>query len=537
VHELSATVSLAPPAWHLGAAWIVCGLAMLVGLAGRRRLPTGVSEGLFVAGLSGLLFALYLPMHDPEQSGVQLCAVLTALAALWRFAPRRPERRLAVGASVASPDAASLAEPAAAQQPAADSATAVRGYAVLLCGVTVAGISLRLSAEASHEQRLAVTLCLMLLFALALRPRSAIGPALSWYAWLGLLACALRIWVLPQFENWPPHALVVFTCLGGILALAAALAPILTYWRRRRRDWQLDPQRLLEPPPRMRLWWTGVQTLAGLTGIAALVIRHEPLAPFGPALATLAAGTAGYRQRATAGGSLALVLASETVILAALGWLPDFGLNSLAGTAVAGLWMLWLARFWEQQLHDGQPWTYTGQLIGAARQIGQAGAVVCFVLGVGQLALPAARPVVFVSHVAWAGAVFVVLLLFSRALVRAATQAEDWFGPLAACLAVMAALVPLEATLAPLTRSWWQWPLLLGIGVLLLAALATRRRRTVELQDWVYDAHIGGFLPVAILCAGFSAGAGLLWIMTLPVALIGFGLRWPREQKPQVAAV
>jgi hypothetical protein len=536
VHELLATVSLAQAAWHLGATWIICGLAVLIGLGAGRRLPAGVGEGLFVAGLSGLLFAAYLPMYDPEQSGVQLCAVLTALAVLWRFAPRWAEHRMPVAAGELSTDSAFSAEPPATQHPAADPSTVIRSHAILLCGAAVAGISLRLSAEASREQRLAVTLCLMLLFALALRPRTASGSGLSWYAWLGLLACALRIWVLPQFEVWPARALTALVCLGGMLALVAALVPIFTYWRQRRRDWQLEPDRLLEPPPRKRLWWTGVQALAGLTGIAALVVRYEPLAPFGPALAAFAASTAGYRERATAGGSLALVLACETVILAALAWLPDFGFNALMGTAVAGLWMLWLARFWHQQLHNGQPWTYAGQLIGAARRISHAAAAICFVLAVAEVAVPAAAPAVSVAQILWAGGAFLVILLFARALVRDAGDPDNWFGPFAACLMLPAALVPLQAALMTAARSWAQWPLLLALALLLLALLSTRKRREAELQEWVYNAHIGGLLPVAILCLGWNAGPGLLWIATAPVALIGFGLRWRRESKPVAAA-
>ncbi|HPC23031.1 MAG: hypothetical protein KBH81_04635 [Phycisphaerae bacterium] len=528
MNEVLATLCLAEPVWRLSAAWIICGLAVLAGLGGRRRLPAGVSEGLFVAGLSGILLAAYLPMRDPERSVVQLSAVLTALAVLWRFAPQRAGGGTGAAGLDSRPPLSELEK--VSRPPFA--AGVVRSYAVLLCGAAVAGLSLRVSPDAPREQRLAVTLCLVLMLALALRPRSGWASGVAWYAPLGLLACALRIWVLPYAAGWPANVMTMLVCAGGVLSLGAALVPVLAYWRNRRRGWQLQTERLLEPPPPWRLWWTGVQVLAGLTGIAALVVRDAPLAAFGPALAAIGASVAGFRQRAVAGGSLALVLASEAAILATLAWLPDFGFNALAGATLAGLWMIWLSRFWTQQLHEGQAWTYTGHLVGPARRIGCAAAVVCLALAVSEVAGPAAVPAISVPQMIWSGVTFLLLVRLARMLGRDAGQGENWLGPFAACFALLAALVPLEPVVATLTRSWPTWPVLLAVGLLLMALLGSRKRGRAEVQDWLYDAHIGGFLPVAIVCAGWTAGAGPFWFGILAVALVAFGLRWPRSDRP-----
>jgi hypothetical protein len=56
-------------------------------------------------------------------------------------------------------------------------------------------------------------------------------------------------------------------------------------------------------------------------------------------------------------------MVAEWVVLAAVAWLPRFGLNAAFGMALAGVYFAWLTRFWRQQLLLGRAWTTAGRLI------------------------------------------------------------------------------------------------------------------------------------------------------------------------------
>ena len=136
----------------------------------------------------------------------------------------------------------------------------VRSYAVLLCGAAVAGLSLRVSPDAPREQRLAVTLCLVLMLALALRPRSGWASGVAWYAPLGLLASAnMGAAVCGGLAGKRDDDARM---CGWSLVAGAALVPVLAYWRNWRRGGTIN-RTLAGAAAAVALWWTGVQVWPG----------------------------------------------------------------------------------------------------------------------------------------------------------------------------------------------------------------------------------------------------------------------------------
>jgi hypothetical protein len=190
------------------------------------------------------------------------------------------------------------------------------------------------------------------------------------------------------------------------------------------------------------------------------------------------------------------------------GWL-----GALLGCALAGVYLLWLSRFWEQQLVDGRPWTTAGMLIPGARRLGCIAAFACFGLAV-TAALSRGMPT---DAGAWRPALTGLLcLLLSAMLVRAAAQAETAAAALAACLAGVAAVVAARQALtatAGVAPSVIVLIVIVGLALVVLAAakaVGGRPRAT-------FTAFGGGVLPVLTLLelmfgesvAGGLAAAGL----------------------------
>ena len=157
--------------------------------------------------------------------------------------------------------------------------------------------------------------------------------------------------------------------LSGAASLALAVGALLVDWRNRVQIWRTDPAGLAAPLPTHRRYYAVVLLLCGLTGVGAVGAPDAALTPLAVILAAYAALTVGHRRCSTPIGRFGLVLVGWAIITAALAWLPAWLANGSLGAALAGLLLIWLARFWQQQLNAGRPWTTTGRLIPAARQL------------------------------------------------------------------------------------------------------------------------------------------------------------------------
>lgn len=147
--------------------------------------------------------------------------------------------------------------------------------------------------------------------------------------------------------------------LLALLALAAAVAPALQHWQRRRAWASAAPRRLLEPAPRA----DALAALALLLALAAVLLgRPAGLTPLTTLLAAYAVFIVGHRRGSPAIGALGLALVACTLASASLNWLPQVGFNLVLGLVAAARLLQWFAIFWHQQLLRGEGWTTTGTL-------------------------------------------------------------------------------------------------------------------------------------------------------------------------------
>ena len=176
------------------------------------------------------------------------------------------------------------------------------------------------------------------------------------------MLAAITFWSYPTW--WP----IVLLALGAMSLLAVVLA-LLADWRQRVRVWRTDPAGLTEPPPSHTRLYAVIMVLCGLVGLGAVAAPGSAVTPLANLLAAYAALTVGHRRQSTPGGRLGLALIGLTVITAATAWMPASSANGTLGAALAGLLLTWLARFWQQQLDGGPPWTTAGRLIPVASEL------------------------------------------------------------------------------------------------------------------------------------------------------------------------
>jgi hypothetical protein len=311
--------------------------------------------------------------------------------------------------------------------------------------------------------------------------------------------------------------------LGGAAALLVLLATVLVDWRSRVQVWRAEPDRLLERPRGHRLAYVVVVGLSGLVGLGGVLFVWGVLVPVAVALAGLAVLGVGHRVRSNGLGELGLVLAGEAVVIASLSWLPASPAGGLLGAGLAGLWMLWLARFWAQQLASGLPWTTAGRLIPSARRLGQG------VVGV-TLAFAGAWSLRSGGEAAGAWWVMllaaVVVLGHGSLLIRDAGQTGSRAGALAGCVAIVLGMMPLAAVLGLAGLTVPPALLLAFAGLMLVVRVGSQRASAPT--SWVYNAYVGGLLPAGVAYCVALGPRMPAWVVGLTV-LVCTGavlLRW-----------
>lgn len=188
------------------------------------------------------------------------------------------------------------------------------------------------------------------------------------------VAAAVRL----VFSISAPSSLYWILQGAGPILLAGAVFEIYLRWRFRRRVWLSDSDQLLRTRTISTWQLIFVWVLAAALGVGVLEGGGSILSVTALACSAIGLLTFGHLAASPATGEAGLALAAATlaaavVLFAGLGALP-------AAMALAGLWMMWLARFWNQQLLDGVPWTTAGRLIPSARRIGAAAAFALLLL-------------------------------------------------------------------------------------------------------------------------------------------------------------
>lgn len=383
---LTAGIALLPSPLTAGLALAAALVAMLL----RKRLPNGMAAGTMLAAVGGAA-VLLLTDQDVEFSPVRLAHVMTALAVgcyvagliAEHVARRRtgdslprmmPNAASNVNASV-TPNATSNVRPSAtpslAPNPTHPSLSRVWDHASLLCGLMALALLLHWT-DGPLIGRHAWTFDYLVLLLLAgvawLRPGASRSP----YPAVALLACLAWSFVPDWVPNFSPGLRDVGLVLVGGLCLAGVLTITLDDWRQRRRIWLRDPSRSPEyfRPP---LWlYCGIVAVCLFVGAGGILFREHPSAAFALWFAALAAFIVGHVLGCRHCGAIGLILTGAGVVAACSAWLADDGLGAMIGIILAGGYLLWLARFWHQQLDDGRAWTTAGRLIPSARNLGYA---------------------------------------------------------------------------------------------------------------------------------------------------------------------
>lgn len=486
-HWLLATSAPVPGAGPTTLAWIISAAALVLAGVGRRRWPPGVGEGLFVAGVSGLLLSNYVAWGEPAVRPALLSAGFVSLAVVWMIVAAWIERggstvRRALATHAAAVSGL-LVLPAAMAGGDSTSFTGLLVRWLLLLGVA-GGVYLRRRDALARSATLAI----------------AIGGPL----WL------LRDQAPSAGRPYLPAA--VFA-LGGA-ALVVVVGVVLADWRRRVRAWQADPQNLLAPAPRHRHLFGAVVVVCVLIGAGGVLCPNSAVAPLGVVLAGYAALVLAHRWCSNTVGAIGMTLIAEALVLATLAWLPVGPANLLLGFALVGAFLQWLAGFWSQQLCDGRPWTTTGRLIPVARNLS--------LLAVGGQVLAAAGLVGEASPAAtgaWSlTAALVLMLLHGAALARDARQRGCAAAALGACVVLVAVIVPADALAARLHRPvpLVMWP---ALAAVVLALVAGPRRDGGA--SWAFDAYLGALLPVAVALAFALSPAPKPAAETLAAAVVG----------------
>lgn len=493
-------------------AWLVTAAALVLSTIGRRRLPPGIGEGLFVVALSALLLLNFMAWGGSPEAVFRQGADLVSLALVWFIVAVWVERE--TGASADE----ELARRAVRRSLAAHAAAAsgLLATAVLLSAYHTVGI-------------LAPGLVLLVALLLAV----AIGlyvwrrEALTGYGMIAVLVLLLLLAVPREtIETWRGRGTVVLL-LAGAGALATVLAAVLGDWRRRAKAWQAQTGQLTDPPPRYRRFFGAVVAACALVGIGGVLFADAAATPVAVVLAAFAVFTVGHRWRSNAVGELGLVLTAEGIVTASVAWLPASPACRLLGWTIAGMYLAWLAGFWSQQLDQGRPWTTAGRLIPAARHLsyaavgGQLILSAMWMFGAEQSGTVSRWPVVLV-----------LLFMFAHwwLLTRDALAQRSATAALAACLLLTAMLVPV-AQLAE-AFGYAPRPCVLLAGAALALALRAGLAGAATGPVWPWNAYVGGILPGAVLydltLGGWERTGGIGAVLALVGLVLAVLVHWRR---------
>jgi hypothetical protein len=464
--------------------WIVSAAGLLVGWLGRPRLPEAVGESLFVSGLSAAIVAGYFPGFADTEGFLRTCAILAGLAVLWHLVGRWIERPGAAGS-------------------AADRSAEIRrqlaGHFCLLCGIGLVGISLTQTADSPRERRLVLAACLLALSAITLPAAVRAADAYRRYAVIALLSAALRLWLpLEGVVAWEP-TLASALAAAGVIILVLALVPDVSNWWYRRSVWEHQPEQLLRQRPTWPALSAGIIGGAGLVGLAAILSRPAFVPAVAVFLVAIGVLVTAHRRQQPRVGEFGLLLVGEGIVLTARRLLSDHPFAWPAGCAAAGLYLLWLARFWRQQLYNGKAWTTAGTLIPAARRLAHAASVAACACAVGAVRITGAAPALG-SVAAGVG-----LVLLAWMLLRDAKEPQNAFAGWLACLTLLSASVPCYALFCSAGRPV-AWPLLFGGLATLLALLCGRQTGPATSRDRACNAYLGGILTIVLYATLLAPG-------------------------------
>lgn len=498
-------------------AWVLTALALALAGVGGRRLPSGVPEGLFVAGLSVLLTLNYNVLSAGLTESAHFSSGLLGLAVLWFVASVWIER-----GGMPAADDPTLASRAVRRELAV--------HAAALAALTALPATI-IAGPGVDEVTLLVQLALLLAVAGGLY---AVGRgAVARYATWAVIVVAAMVITLPG-----PHLTVDNTRAAGLLLLLAVLdlalvlVSVLSDWQLRRRVWHTATERLVEPPPRRPYTSALAIVFAVIVGLAAVPLATMTLAPLAVFLAALATLTVGHRRRSSAIGEFGLMLVGQCLVLLPVAWLWWWPVRELLGFVLAGAYLLWLSRFWHQQLDRGRPWTTAGRLIPYARQLSYASVAGQLIFAVAYLlSSVGAAPL-------WQMILILLLMLLHASLLLGDVQRTRQAAPALAAGVVIVSLSLLLISVADQLPGRPP-PALVVAACGLLYALRLARQPLPAVVAWAPNAYIGAFLPLAV---GYAAIWNSDWsqspvavALAIALAVLANVMHWLPRRDPAAA--
>lgn len=519
-------VLLTDQAINLTGAWLLAGVALLVAWWGMRRFPRGVSEALFVAGLSGALIPGYTATEQPLNAFVRLGIVLSAAAVFWFVVCWWIERERRAELAGCDEDLVRPVDPEAraTEQVARRS---VAQHASLVFGLVVVALAFHAYDRFGEIDRQGLLACMI---ALTLVSWAALGLFREHFRAFSAIGCTgVLLWYLrpagslegATWLRWAP----LIVSLGGLVAV---LLPVLGHWQRRRFIWLTDAKKLLEAPRRHPVFHGIAFVLSVGVGVAGVLAPGAALAPLAAALAALTLFVLTHVTGRLWVGEFAFGLLAETLILIPEAWFPATPINLLIGSALAGIYFEWLARFWNQQLLNDEPWTTAGRLIPIARRWSCVCSGLTFLFSVNAVIHVAETEPEFAGLYVIGG---ILGVLHASMLIRATSVHGSLTLAFSACLSTLAVAGPSYGLLTAI--GWPFSPVVHVAGLGLLLAMRLRLERVGGLSEVAYDAYLGGFLPLAVLHAlTIRTGLGLTWtgeVFALLFVAAAIGVNWHRR--------
>jgi len=324
--------------------------------------------------------------------------------------------------------------------------------------------------------------------------------------------------------RWLAESSTAAWAIDGVAfgALALVLAVVLSDWWVRRRVWLSEPHRLTEPRPARNAIHAVTVAACVLVGVAGIARPDAWTTTIALLIAAIACMTTGHIRRWSAASAVGLALLAGGVasLFVNCGWTGRLG--SMFAVAVASGYMLWLARFWQQQLRDGLAWTTTGRMISAARWLSAGGALLLAWLAFA----PTADAVNgFTMGPTGIALVVLVVLVLSFLQLRDAHEHAPWLSGSAACVTIVSWAVPAGEAIM---LFGWEVPLAMPIALGGLVLAVRKFFMGHRLCAPAVRAYIGVVVPGIVLFAlvneGISAPmlvAGVMSVFAVVLVVVG----------------
>lgn len=312
-------------------------------------------------------------------------------------------------------------------------------------------------------------------------------------AWTGMMIPAALAYVETPWPTWLPWSLWIFVGLS-LLLFGFVVAQGMLRQRRRELAWPDRLEWLCESYAE----WPGFRPSAAAIAMGLLPLGAYHCDSFLVMPCAALAGGASLqlsRRRWNANfADVGMALVTLSIVSFVVACVPDWvggaelttRMPLLLAAAMVGLAAMifiwhWLPNVWDQQLHDGRPWTTTGRLIPRARTIGFIVAVFGLLAALELAVWPEMASMRDDSALRWAWGLLANLLLIASLVVAARLSQRRGIASLAVLVLVAAAVFVVVRFPDNRLKFWLleHWPPLLALGApvcLYLRQLARRGR-------------------------------------------------------------